>query len=53
MSSAIIIPDDILCNYLSENEIEKIKSGHTGIFLQIVFVFIADSKTQVNKKISL
>lgn len=29
---AIIIPDDILSNYLSPTEIEEFKSGETGIF---------------------
>lgn len=33
----IIIPDDILSNYLSENEIAAFKSGTTGIFSITVF----------------
>ncbi|MGX5689762.1 arsenite methyltransferase [Arcticibacter tournemirensis] len=34
---AIVIPDDILKRYLSENEIESFKSGNTGIFSITVF----------------
>ena len=29
---AIIIPDDILANYLSSEELSAFKSGNTGIF---------------------
>ena len=34
---AIIIPDDILKNYLSQNEIHSFKTGDTGIFSITVF----------------
>lgn len=34
---AIVIPDDILKRYLSENEIESFKSGNTGILSITVF----------------
>ncbi len=34
---AIIIPDDILGNYLSPSEIQSFKSGNTGIFSVTVF----------------
>lgn len=34
---AIIIPDDILKNYLSEEELASFKSGNTGIFSITVF----------------
>lgn len=34
---AIIIPDDILSNYLSPAEIQNFKSGNTGIFSVTVF----------------
>ncbi len=34
---AIVIPDDILRRYLSEDEIESFKSGNTGIFSITVF----------------
>lgn len=34
---AIIIPDDILSNYLSTSEIQSFKSGNTGIFSVTVF----------------
>ncbi len=33
----IVIPDDILVNYLSASEIEQFKSGSTGIFSVTVF----------------
>lgn len=33
----IVIPDDILVNYLSKSEIESFKSGDTGIFSITVF----------------
>ena len=33
----IIIPDDILRNYLSEDELESFKSGNTGIFSITVY----------------
>lgn len=33
----IIIPDDILVNYLSKEEIESFKSGNTGIFSVTVY----------------
>lgn len=33
----IIIPDDILVNYLSASEIEQLKTGSTGIFSVTVF----------------
>lgn len=39
----IIIPDDILKNYLNETEIENFKSGDTGIFS--ITVFAEKSKT--------
>jgi len=34
---AIIIPDDILSNYLGETEMQSFKSGNTGIFSVTVF----------------
>jgi hypothetical protein len=34
---AIIIPDDILINYLSKEEINAFKNGQTGIFSITVF----------------
>jgi hypothetical protein len=34
---AIVIPDDILINYLSQEEIKQFKSGSTGIFSVTVF----------------
>jgi SAM-dependent methyltransferase len=34
---AIIIPDDILVNYLSQEEIDSFKSGSTGIFSVTVY----------------
>ena len=34
---AIIIPDDILQNYMNQDEIERFKSGATGIFSITVF----------------
>ena len=34
---AIVIPDDILKNYLSQNEIHSFKTGDTGIFSITVF----------------
>ena len=34
---AIIIPDDILINYLSQDEINQFKTGSTGIFSVTVF----------------
>lgn len=33
----IVIPDDILVNYLNKSEIEDLKQGHTGIFSITVF----------------
>ena len=34
---AIVIPDDILVNYLNEQELAEFKNGHTGIFSITVF----------------
>jgi hypothetical protein len=34
---AIVIPDDILKNYLSQDEINSFKTGDTGIFSITVF----------------
>jgi hypothetical protein len=33
----IVIPDDILINYLSQDEINQFKNGSTGIFSVTVF----------------
>lgn len=43
---AIIIPDDILKNYLNETEIASFKSGNTGIFSVTVY---AEKPTEENK----
>ena len=41
----IVIPNDILSNYLSAQEIEEFKSGKTGIFSISVFAMVlADSR---------
>ncbi|MBA4197003.1 MAG: arsenite S-adenosylmethyltransferase [Chitinophaga sp.] len=39
----IVIPDDILSNYLNENELNNFKKGHTGIFS--ITVYAEKSKT--------
>lgn len=41
---AIVIPDDILVNYLSPEELEKFKQGSTGIFSITVFAQKPDSQ---------
>lgn len=41
----IVIPDDILVNYLDKNELENFKKGDTGIFSITVFARKPDAKS--------
>ena len=46
---AIVIPDDILINYLSQDEINQFKSGSTGIFSVTVFAQKPSAEAKAEK----